>query len=145
MENVKPLRQLGVHKISIVEVLKKEPSNYKGKNYPAKIVVVCEDFEGRRIDANFKLPFTDEKHKWDKSRFEGLLKLAKVARASELKGKGAMIFVEPREWDNKVFWDVKGFYDEKYTKSAEAVLDSALDGVDSLTAPAKTGSDNINW
>lgn len=145
MSEVKPLRQLGVWKIQIVDVQKKERSSFRGKEYPAKIVVVCEDFEGRRIDANFKLPFTEPKHKWDKTRFEGLLKLTGCAKASELKGKGAMIFVEPREWDAKVFWDVKGFYDEKYTKSMEATLDSALDNMYSLTDASLGGLDDIGF
>jgi len=130
MNNQEVLRQLGVFPCTIIGVVKKEASSFKGKQYPAKYAVTFESKDKRLIDGNFKLPFTE--HKWDKKLMEQLLSACGVEKISELKGKDVAVFIEPYEWQGKTRWNPKGYYKLHYLKDPSAILDEALDTQDSL-------------
>lgn len=133
-DTITPLRQLGVWEVKINNVSKKEVSSFKGKEYPASYVITLEDSRGRMIDDKFKLPLTDEKNKYDKKRLEGLMKLLGVKTISELKGKTVAALVEPFEWETKVLWNPKKYFDVKY------LLDPSASLGEDLFAPDATGS-----
>lgn len=117
MNDNTPIHQLGVFSLTITNVQKKEISSWKGKEFPAAYVVTLEHEDGRLIDDKFKLPFTEEKHKFDKKRLEDLMKLLQVKTVSELKGKKAAVLVEPFEFQGKVLWNPKKYYHPKYLLS----------------------------
>lgn len=135
MDNKKTLRTLGAWPVTIRDVIVKEPSSFRGKQYPAKVVIVFESEDGRFIDMNCKFPLAE--NKWDERKLNKLKGVCKVAKTSELKGKTCVVIVTPREWEGKVFWDVENAYDPKYLKGEADLLDAALDGVDDLFAGAK--------
>lgn len=137
------LRQLGAWPVKIIGVTKKEPSSFKGKNYPAKIVVTFEDARGRLIDANYKLPLSE--NKWDEKRLKALMSVCKTEKMSDLKGKEVIIVVHPTFWEGKTFWNVEGAYDPSYSLADEAKLDAALGGMDDLLGGSKDPMDDIGF
>jgi hypothetical protein len=116
--SVTPLRRLGVFKLNIVNVQKKEASSFKGKDYPPKYVVTLSDPSGRMIDDSFKLPLADEKNKYDKKRLELLMKLTSSERIQDLMGKEVACLIEPYEWNDKVLWNPKNYYKISFLEEA---------------------------
>lgn len=144
MDDKKYLRQLGAFEVTIKDVFQKEPSTFKGKSYPAKIVVVFEDKKGRLIDGNYKLPLSE--NKWDEKKLKTLMEVFKATKMSELKGKELAILVAPRFWEGKIFWSVEGTFDKSYLLGEEAKLDAALGDMDDLFSGVKTtkASDDLD-
>lgn len=137
------LRQLGVFKMKIINVQKKDASTYKGKSFPAKIAVTFESEDKRLIDGNFKLPLAD--NKWDDRLMKDLLKVCGAAKISELKDKECAVYIAPYETDDgKVFWNPKGYFKPSYMAAESEDLDSALGAQDALNK-AKDPLDDLGF
>lgn len=129
------LRQLGVWKVEIMGVEKKE-----SEQWGDSVQVIFEDEKGRRINGKFKTPMTDFK----KKKWAELIKAAKASKASDLKGKSVAIVVMPKNFNGKEYWDVDSFFDVALLKDPEAQLDSLLEGASGLTGETDK-TDEIEW
>lgn len=121
MSEGKYLRELGVHKLVIIELKK---ATTKKDNKPQLVVVLERPSDGARIDAKFMLPMVD----WAKKSFFSLVESAigpgnasgkqLPVLAAELKGKTIAVLVAPSEgqggkqwWNTSKYWPVKHLED----------------------------------
>lgn len=138
--NIKVLKQLGAFEVKIKDIYKKDTKEYKGKTYPAKVAVTFEHPDGRVIDGDYRIPAAE--FPWDEKQWKELLRVAKVQKASELKGKTVAIVVAPNHWEGKTFWKVQGVYETTFLKDEQSALDSMLD---SLPTNEKSALDDIGF
>lgn len=129
---MKYLRELGVHRVHVVEMQRKDKKNGQGQN----LVIVFERDDGSRIDGVFSIPFNDFSKKALDSFMLACGVPGPLSEIQKTKDKELAIFVAPSpNPKGGDYWNVRGYFPLRYLK------DSSLNDLDLGDAPPPPGDE----
>lgn len=129
------LRRLGVFHCEITN----QGKRFSKQGVEQFFVTFAEIKSGDSIDAVFKLQGGKPINDFQKKEIERIKQAAGVQKAADLVGKQVAVFVAPHEWQGKLMWNAKGYYDIKYYFGEDAT--ASIDEDFGESAPAAPADD----